>query len=302
MKQEQQNAKTGGLALLGTGFILGSFGYLIHQLNQTLSINNQIIFRYGLAGILLCLIIVMTKTRLKITKSSLVPLITFAIFMQLDVFLFTKGVVVGSIQTTLGSLYIGSLIVSSLADLILFKEKITKQKVIINGFALTGLIILITSKEISMPSVMYGILAGGCETITNIVRKMCKNVSKGVITLFAILGNILVTSSSMLIIREQFTLPTDLKTWIFGILFAFAIIATNILVTIGFRNISMNIGSIIISSEIAFAAIISWILLNHAPTTTDWLVGVCIMIAILIQNVQIPTAKIVATIKSILEN
>lgn len=279
----------------------GSFGILIQWMGGEMSVINQIIFRYSLAVILILSLVTITKPRLKVPKKSWPVLLVFAIVIQLSIWSFTKGAVLTSIPSLLGSFYIGSIVTGTLLSLSIFREKIALKNWVGTFIAILGLYIL-SKNFIGNQGIIYGLAAGSAECITQAIRKYLSGVSKGAILLTSLLGVLTVSLVSALISGSSFYLPQLTTTWIGGSIFALLVGAVNITVTYGFRLLPMNVGSVIMSSEIFFGAIFSTIFLSIKPTGSELFASIAVLLSILIQNMVIKADnRLILSIRKMLE-
>ena len=97
-------------------------------------------------------------------------------------------------------------------------------------------------------------------------------------------------------------MPTHPDTWMVGVVFGLLAVIVNIAVTYGFRKIPINLGSIIMSTEIGFGALFGLIVLGMKPSLTELVTITLITVAVIVQNITIKNdAKILVFVRKILE-
>lgn len=267
-----------------------------------MSVLNQIIFRYFLAVILILALMMIAKPKLKVPKKAWPVLIVFAIITQVSIWSFTKGAVLTSIPSLLGSFYIGSIVSATLLGFSVFREKLALKNWIGTFLAILGLYIL-SKNFVGNQGILYGLAAGSLECITQGIRKYLGGVSKGAILLTSLLGVLAVSLASALMSDNNFYIPELTTTWIGGSIFALLVGIVNILVTYGFRLLPMNVGSVIMSGEIFFGTIFSSIFLATKPTGPELFASIAVLLSILIQNWVIrEDNRLVLSIRKMLED
>ena len=75
-------------------------------------------------------------------------------------------------------------------------------------------------------------------------------------------------------IKDVSTLPI-----VVGIIFGLLQIGLGNLLLYGFQHFDVNVGTIILACELAFAAILGWIFLSESPSSSELLGGVFIFMA-----------------------
>lgn len=297
------NSQTKGIiSLLLSGAMYGSFGILIQWMGSEMSVINQIIFRYFLAVVLILSLLAITKPRLKVPKKSWPVLLVFAIITQVSIWSFTKGAVLTSIPSLLGSFYIGSIVSGTMLGLLVFHEKLALKNWVGTFMAILGLYVL-SQNFVGNRGILYGLVAGSLECLTQAIRKYLGGVSKGAILLASLLGVLAMSLISALISGYSFYLPQLTTTWIGGSIFAVLVGVVNITVTYGFRLLPMNVGSVIMSGEIFFGALFSTLFLSTKPTGTELFASIVVLLSIVVQNWVIrEDTKLVLLIRKMLEN
>ena len=293
--------KPGLVALLTSAAIYGSFGVMIRLLSYELSLTSQVIFRYSLALVILISMVLVTKAKLKFKKESILPMLGLALFMQISITNFTKATLLIPISSLIGAFYIGSLVTATLTGIFVYKEKISwtgASSTLLAGLGLW----LLTLNGGNFAGLILAIIAGSAESVTQAIRKSAPNLSKGVTAVIAIFGILMFTLLQNIFNKEVLMIPRLPLTWLVGIVFGLAAVFVNIAVTYGFRKIPINLGSIIMSTEIGFGALFGLIVLGMKPSLTELVTITLITVAVIVQNITIKNdAKILVFVRKILE-
>ncbi len=221
--------------------------------------------------------------------------------MQGSIWSFTQGAVLTSISSLLGSFYIGSIATASVLGRLVFKERVEIKSWVGTLLAVGGLYALM-QENTNMAGVIFGLIAGAFESMTQAIRKYLRGVSPGAILLTSVLGILIFSLMTNYVSGNQFRVPVITETWVAGGCFALLLVMVNLLITYGFRRVSMNVGSIIMSSELLFGMLMSVMLLSTNPTTSEVMAATAIMASIIIQNTTVNSDnKVVALTKKMLE-
>ena len=286
------NRKSGLLSLLLAGLLYGSFGVWIRFLNTEIPMFRQVLFRSVIA-LIVALVFLYFRTKFhfnlsQIPKSRLLlfsPCVPFAfIFYNLSV-LNTK------ISVAIFSFYIGSLLFSYLISRVVFKEKVTKDKILALVFVFIGFIFI--TYPISLITLNLGFVAGFIsgvfDAISNSFRKsFYQKVDKFFIVSLTMVSVLLVCGILIPLFGEKSVSFSSISLFSMLILlfFGFILVFVNYLLLKGFGNFDLGLGTIDLASEIFFSIIFGLLLLGEKPTLNEFIGGVFIMIAVVIPNIK----------------
>lgn len=205
---------------------------------------------------------------------------------------------IASIQTKIAlavfGLYIGSLLSSLIIGIIFFREKFTGEKLL--SLSLTVLGLLFLTYPLSLTTVNMGILLGllaGCfEGIANAFRKqIAGKKDRFVLAGYQSIGGIIV-SGGLLLIAGQTTFPAlSAATIIVTLLFGLILMSVMVLLLVGFKNFDLNLGTIVLSSELVFSLIFGILFFSEYPKTAEIIGGSCILAAISIPSLKLLFGK-----------
>ena len=287
------NSRVGFVALLLTGLIYGSFGIFIRFISVGLGIDQQIFARNLIAFIIAFAIIIVSKRDWRFKKYTK-DLVLFAISFQIAAIAYTYGVLQAKIAIVTLGLYSGSLITSLILGTFIFHEKISRVKITSLLLTLLGLVAL--SWPISIHSVnmglALGILSGATEGIANGFRKSFSGkVDRIVVVAIQVFGGVLIGFGFMAF-SNQLSIPV-LAPFTIGmiIILGILLVATSYLIILGFQNFDLNLGTIVMSTELVFAPVLAILFFREIPTLYEIIGGICIIIAVIIPNISFSNRK-----------
>lgn len=271
----------GFIALISSAALLGTFGVLIRQLGVYLDTGSQVAVRTFAAMIAALVVVIFLKTSLRIPRDKIPVLGLFSLVFPLSLLAFTASVAQTKASNTLFMLYVGSLAIGFISGSLWFKEKITPTKVVSMVLVVIGLIVFLSPLSIESINggVLLGILAGVLEGTTHAIRKYLQGLKRETLLVYqygisAILAFIFAVSRG-----EQLKQAIDLKLVLIAALFGVALTGMGYLLLYGFKHFDVNVGSVVLASELLFALVINAIFLKEIPTTTELIGGLIIFAA-----------------------
>jgi|GEM_PF-597387 len=278
----------GFLALLGSAIIYASFSIFIRVLSQEMGAYQQIGFRNLVALIIGYAAVILSKQSFSTVKD--VPkkfIFLYTLTFPIAVVLFTLSVLEVKIVTTIFGLYLGSLITSLVVGVFVFKEKITKVKLLSLALVLAGLITYAYPFQGNLLSMgfLLAVLSGFFDTSANSFRKfLAGKVDRFVLVVLQMIGG-LVVASGLMFIFNQTTIPTLSTTaWIAGIIFGLLLVAISYLTLVGFQNFDLNLGTVILSSELFFASVLALVFFGEVSSMAEIIGGGLVIAATIVAN------------------
>ncbi len=285
------NDKSKGFwALLGAGAIFGSFGIWIKLLSSELSNFQQIAYRNFIALFIAVLIVWYFKIGISLGRVDKKHLIRFGISFPLSVIFFTYSFVVTKIVLGIFSFYVGSILFSLILGIYLFKEKIDTKKVISLIMVLVGLLFFILPVGIDKidRGIVFGLVAGFFDAVANSYRKyLSGKMHRILLTAIPLFGGLLISVILMLINKQPLISPISTNGMIVGLVFGVLLFVVNYLTFVGFSNFDLNLGTIVISSELFFASLFGYLVFNEIPLKNEVIGGVIIILAIVVSNINL---------------
>ncbi len=136
-------------------------------------------------------------------------------------------------------------------------------------------------------------MAGSADTIKNAISKHLAELSHYTILTYQLIASVVITFVIILFSNNGITsaiIPSS--TSFFNITFyAVLIIILNKLMVFGFINYELNLGTILISSELVFCVITGFLLLNETPVLKEIIGGLLIIVSIIAGNINVLQLK-----------
>jgi len=286
------NRKSGLLSLLLAGLLYGSFGVWIRFLNTEIPMFRQVLFRSVIALIVaLVFLYFRTKFHFNLSQIPKSRLLLFSLCVPFAFIFYNLSVLNTKISVAIFSFYIGSLLFSYLISRVVFKEKVTKDKILALVFVFIGFIFI--TYPISLITLNLGFVAGFIsgvfDAISNSFRKsFYQKVDKFFIVSLTMVSVLLVCGILIPLFGEKSVSFSSISLFSMLILlfFGFILVFVNYLLLKGFGNFDLGLGTIVLASEIFFSIIFGLLLLGEKPTLNEFIGGVFIMIAVVIPNIK----------------
>lgn len=289
------NKTKGFLSLLLAGFLFGIFGVLVRILNSELSNYQQIFFRSVVGLILASLIICILKRKISFKNISLINLFFFAISLPLSIIFYTLAILKTKIMLAVATLFLGSILFSLISGVLFFKEKITVKKILA---ILTSILALyyftipfsLTNINIGL---IFGILSGFADALSNSFKKHLGGKADRFLLIAVQMVGTIIVSFILMSYTKTLTFP-QISPYIFiiGLLFGLGLLVNNYLMLIGFGNFDLNLGTIILSSELLFASFFGYLFYKEVPTLNELIGGGLIAFAIIIVHLNFKKNKL----------
>jgi drug/metabolite transporter (DMT)-like permease len=291
--RKQKSTQKGFYALIGTAFILGTFGIWIRELDKMFGNSTQVLVRSVIGAVIISLIIFFKKTDFKIEKKYYKYLLGFSVVFPLSIIAFTISATTTKVSTSLFMLYIGSLLCTYIVGTFIFKEAFTFLKGVSVALLLTGLTIYVWPLSVKTLTVgiLFGFLAGILEGGSHSFRKLLGEIPREIVVFFQTVSSIVVAVIILYFSREvmiKTVIPSAVyASFIFGALQ----VVMGYLLVYGFSHFDVNIGAIILATELVFALIINYLFLNEVPTLMELTGGTLIFLGTVVTSIQFSPKK-----------
>lgn len=284
-----KNGFKGFVALLLAGVIFGSFSIWVKLLGQDFTNFQQIAFRNILAIFVAVAIIVYKKTKVDFSGADKKRVIQFGISFPLSVIFFTYSLVSTKVILGIFSFYVGSIASSYFIGRKFFNEKLTINKaisLILVGLGLTSFIALSPIKKLEI-GVVYGLLGGFFDAVSNGYRKyLSGKVDRILLSSVPLVGGAIIAVIMMVFSSESFSFQISNLSWAVGIVFGISLFVVNYLMFYGFSNFDLNLGTIVVSSELVFASVFALIVFSEAPLPNEVMGALLIIGSIIVANTK----------------
>ncbi|HAU98849.1 MAG: hypothetical protein UX04_C0007G0024 [Microgenomates group bacterium GW2011_GWF2_45_18] len=278
------NQRNGTIALLISGAIFGSFGIWIRLLHPSFGPYLIALFPNVILMIVCGIVAFYRKEKNELKDNRYVYL--FVILFGIEMTAFSLAVLHTTIATALSSFYIGALVSSFSIGKIFFQEQMNFFKygaLVILFIALLFLLFPFSIDRFNL-GFMFAFLAGILEASTNALRKSFSGKLGMSLVGFAMgLGGVIV-SSFLIICMRDFQFQPSIFSPFYILAYGLSYIGVVYLVTYGFRYIDLNIGTILLSSELFFAVLFSFLILHENPPIQEWISGFLVVISIIFSN------------------
>lgn len=285
---------SGFLSLLAAALIFSTFGVFIRELDKMFGNNAQVFVRAGVAFIYLAVLVGINRNSLKIPKGKRWYTVLFSLSFPIAVVLFTASATRTKAANSVFMLYAVSLAVAFLIGTFLFKEKVTWQKITAQLIVVIGLIIFIDPRnlEVINAGILLGLASGVFDGLANSLRRHLGDLSRNVLLLYqygtgATLGLILAIGTGENMVKEW-----HWSAVIVALVFGIGLVMIGKLTIYGFNHFDVNIGTIILATELFFALVVNYIFLSESPTNNELLGGVLIFAAASLASLDLSKLRI----------
>src|SRR3989344_6392214 len=285
-KPSQTSSQLTGMGFLLTATLIYSF---FGVLSRLIGFQIPLFYLTGLRSLFAALLLVIVLARNKVWKhlnrQELFWVLIRSAFGILAIITFFIAVNFLAIGTVYFIFYAGSTLGGYILGKILFKESLTRIKILSLGLSLFGLC-LIYSVAIDSTLTLYAILSlvSGLATAAwnTFPKKIRHHYSAFQLTFLDNFCGAAIALIISLALQEQWTVPNLSMPWGLNALFASLFIATGWLVVNGFRRLAAQIGSLVMLSEALFAVILGFLLYQETIAPLTVVGGVVILFAIIL--------------------
>ena len=259
--------------------LYASSGVLVRVLGHMWGDKAQVAIRFLLVSIMLVIHRLVRSNKPQFNRQQVANSLFLGIAFSGVVLFFTASIQKTSIANAMFTFYAGTMISSFIFGSLFFKETVTKRKIIAILMALAGLAMYSGAIYAGTIGVILGVLAGISDGFGNIFRKKLKGADHlEVLRIQFIVGTIF-CSMVMLASGEKIIKHASLSVSLATILFSVVILIAALLVLYGFQHFDINIGTVILSSEIVSAALLAYIFYGEVPAINETIGGLFILAA-----------------------
>lgn len=252
----------------------------------------QVLVRQLIITLIAFLVLLWRGEKIWISNEKRLLVIIFGLISFVNALTFTISANLIKVSNTVFFVNTGSLIGSLILGMLVFKEGFSIAKGLLLSLCLAGLVIFTYPIQLdaSLLGILLGLAAGLTDALSNSLKKYLKNISRMVL-----LFNQFVVSMGFGLLILPLTQETIIKgvsasSIIFALIFGLALLVVGNATIYGFQNFDLNLGSIVLASELIFSLIISAIFLGEFPTVNEIIGGILIMTAIVLINIRIDKA------------
>jgi len=276
------------LALLTAGIIYGSFGVWIRFLSRELSPYQQVFLRNIIGFILALIVVFLLKQRINLKTVNKTHLLLYAVSFPLAQVFYTLAMLNTSLGITTFAFYAASFIFSFFVGKLLFSDEISRVKVASLFLAFLGIIILSYKSLLSGLinfGFVFGFLGGVFDATTNTFRRfLAGKVQRFILVSIQMMGGTTVAVLFLFFYHQALPTSFSLDTLSVAVLFGLLLVGLNFLLNYGFQNFDLNLGTILLSTELVSAPIFGLLIFKEIPSQTDIIGGLFILSAVLLAN------------------
>lgn len=293
------NKKHGFIALLSSALVYATIGIFAKQLSRSFGSFTQASVRSFFSVFLLIIWLVYKKTSLKLKKVNKLKLAIYAITTPFSIAAFSHAINYIKVANAIFYIYLGIYLSTVVIGTIFYKEKLTLPKIFALILGFMGLIIFSYPLNISFlnPGVWLAITAGLLDGLSMALCKYLGSFKRDVLLFYNYSAGLIITLLMAFVSKEQMFGTILLPSIIAGLILGFNQIAIGALYLYGLANFDLNLGTIIVSSELIFMLILNAIFLKEYPISTELIGGALIFLAITLVDTSLYTKKIISGVK-----
>ena len=277
-------------ALVLAAMIFASFGIYIRVLSQELGSFQQIFFRGILGFAIAMFFIIIFKKNLVLPKIPRIKLVGYALVYSIAMIFLTLGVLHTKIATTIFGIYTGTLICSLFIGLKFFGEKLTLTKKVSLSTALIGLLAYtfpLTKDSLSL-GLIFAVTGGVLDSVANALRKDLTNkIDRLTLVAIQLLGLAIVSLPFVFFSLDTGLPQISITSWLVGLWYGLMLVAVNFLLLYGFARFDLNLGSIVLSSELFFASIVGLLVFGERLKLGEVIGGLLLLVAMAITSLDL---------------
>lgn len=281
------NTNKGFFSLLSCGLILAFFGLLVRFLSKYIGNFTQVSLRMWVAVLIVLPYFYFKKISLRVQPKNIFLFSTLILSFPLYIIFFTISIMNAKLANALFYLFTSSLLTSYILGFFYFKEKINYQKIIAAILSISGITFLAYPFNFthSYLGIISGIIGGFFWGLSNASRKFyIGKMNRWLIILYQMIVGGIIALLLAIIFKEFKTDIWTMNTYALLLIFGIGLVLIQFLLFTGFENFKLNLGSIILASQLVFAQILGIFILHEIPTFTELIGCVCIIIAIILSN------------------
>lgn len=212
----------------------------------------------------------------------------FALLIPVSFLFFVWSLLNTKLSVGTSGFYLGTLLSSLILGMIVYKEKLTRLGGIGLVCMLAGFLALIGSsyQDIVGLGFVYGIISGVAYGFGNYYKKSIKKLSREHFLLIISLSTAVFMLLISLISGERPSV--DLQPVTIAALLGFMVITSTAeyLTVVGFQNFPLYLGSIVLSLEIVFSAVLGLFIYGEVLSVRELIGVVLILVAVILSNLK----------------
>jgi len=283
----------GPASLLTIGLLYGLSAVVTKYLSDYINAYQVIEYRFGIALLAILMIVAFARRIPRFTHINKWALAAFAISFPASAILFTLSVFHASVAIAVFSFYAANLIAQFGLGRIFFDEKISTLKALAFVASITSLLAFTNPfSDFTLTSgLAFGILSGIIQGVASVFQKQLSNsTDKTSLLLVQTLAGVVMAAAILLLMGEPLLPALSIPAWFIAVGFGLSMLAIMYLFLVGYKHTNLNVGSILVSSELFFAPFLAFILLSERMDVNVLVGGTLAAVATVL--VSLPPKKI----------
>lgn len=284
----------GSEALLGAAILFAFTNVLVREVSSMWGDQAQVAARFALVWVILVVFAKLSKgKKTAIPRAKMKYAVAYSILAATAILFFTLSIQNTSMANTLFTSNATELFIAFLLGSFLLREKITSRKIIAIGLALVGLILYSDSILVGSIGIIFGLLGGATTALCNVLAKKLKGVDLGATMRMQFgLGAVFMVVLTLIFSPHDIVRTVSIEGIVATIVFAFVLIVATRLVLYGFQHSDVNVATVILSTQLAFGALLGFFLYQEVLSSNEIMSGALILCAAIIGGIaQKPTVK-----------
>jgi len=282
---KSKTSLTGGEALLSAAFLFATTNVLVREMAHMWGSQAQLGARFGLVWVILAAYAHFRGKKVSIPRSKRLLVTAYSALAALSILFFTLSVQMTTIANTLFTSNATELVGAFLLGSLLLREKVTGRKLIAIGLSFAGLALYSGALLSGNAGLIFGLLGGATTAVCNLVAKQLAGVDRSAILRVQFgLGAVLAIAAALLFSANDIIRTVSLEGVAVTIVFALVLIVATNLVLYGFHHFDINIATVVLSSQLAFGALLGFLIYKEVPAPNEIMSGVLIACAAVIAS------------------
>lgn len=276
-------------SLLLIGLLFGLSGVIAKYLSTWLNPYQVVEYRFFIAFVSAVIVFLVSRKKLQFQKLNKQTLFLFAITLPISSILFTLAIFNSSVSLAVFAFYISNLFFSFVIGKIYFNEAITNNKKIALLFIIFAIIAFTNPFDHFAIKVgfVYGLLSGLFQTLASTFQKLVGHTTDRIGLLLTQTFSGVILSVAAIKLTGSSVVGYIPQTAVFvAIFFGVIYLLIAYLFLVGFKYVNLQVGSILVSTELFFGPFFAFILLSEKLTALELVGGIFIAIAVIYANMK----------------
>lgn len=266
----------GAEALFGAAFLYAMTGILVREVSPMWGDNAQGAARYTVVFVALVVYALLRKQKAHVPRAHVPAAVGLSILFATVVLFFNAAIARTTVANTLFIFYATNMTVSFLWGTFWLHEKVSLAKIAAIILALAGLSVYAHALLAGSLGLLFGVGAGVCDGTSNVLRKRLSGVDRSAVLLVQYAIGTVFTIVVTLLSGQEILRHASLRGSLLTLLFAAVLICGSQLLLYGYQHFDVNIGSVIMSTELIFASVMAFFLFHERPAIHELIGGLLI--------------------------